>query len=418
MRRFILIHSIIQYFHGYLTLYVEGDSSERFLNLCSYHNIYIWDVIIHDNIYELHMKVEDFRKIRPFVRKTHTHIKIKNRFGFPFFVQSHRKRTLFLAGIVFCIILLKECSDRIWDVHFSGNQEQTEESLMEFLQSISIYPGIRKKQVDCFKINKAIREQYPDVVWVSASLDGSLLRIKIKENETTDEESLSEDSEEETKGTDLIASQDGIITQIITRSGVPLVHVGDEVKRGDVLVSGRLEIKNDSQEVVRYQYDKSDADIFADTIQKYTDRIPTHYQQKQYRSKEQRLALFVQIESWRLEIGSLANSFSNAENESVEYQVHIGENFNLPVYYGYAHVKGYDSVTKRYSKKELETQLNKNFKQFLDKLEEKGIQITGKSVNIHLYDVFASAEGTLYLNQSIAEPADTEMMEIERNEPE
>ena len=60
--------------------------------------------------------------------------------------------------------------------------------------------------------------------------------------------------------------------------------------------------------------------------------------------------------------------------------------------------------------------MNQNFEQFLRKLEEKGIQITGKSVNIHLYDVFASAEGTLYLNQSIGVPAETEMMEIERNE--
>ena len=51
-------------------------------------------------------------------------------------------------------------------------------------------------------------------------------------------------------------------------------------------------------------------------------------------------------------------------------------------------------------------------------MEEKGIQITGKSVNIHLYDVFASAEGTLYLNQTITQPVETEMMEIERNEPE
>ena len=59
-----------------------------------------------------------------------------------------------------------------------------------------------------------------------------------------------------------------------------------------------------------------------------------------------------------------------------------------------------------------------NFEQFLQKLEEKGIQITGKSVNIHLYDVFALADGTLYLNQTITQPVETEMMEIERNEPE
>ena len=66
-----MIHSIIQYLQGYLTLYVEGDSAERFLNLCSYHKIYIWTVTIHDNVYELQIRIKDFRKIRPLARKTH-----------------------------------------------------------------------------------------------------------------------------------------------------------------------------------------------------------------------------------------------------------------------------------------------------------------------------------------------------------
>ena len=410
-----MIHSIIQYLQGYLNLCVEGDSAERFLNLCSYHKIYIWNVTIHDNVYELQIRIKDFRKIRPIARKTHTHVKIKNRFGFPFFIYSHKVRVFFLVGIIFCICLLKECSARIWDVHFSGNQELTAESLMDFLQTISIYPGMRKEKIDCFQVNKVLREQYPEIVWVSTSLDGSILQIKIKENEMRRN---NVPSLEDAEGIDLIATCDGVITQIITRKGIPLVHVGDQVKKGDILVSGRLEIKNDSQEIIRYQYEHSDADVFADTIQVYTDKISRKYKQKQYNKKEQRFTIFFRIKSWSIEIGSLRNSFSNVEKESVEYQIQFGENFKLPIYYGYTKAKGYHFIPQNYSKEELKTKLNLNFEQFLQKLEEKGIQITGKSVNIHLYDVFASADGTLYLNQTITQPVETEMMEIERNEPE
>ena len=216
----------------------------------------------------------------------------------------------------------------------------------------------------------------------------------------------------------MIATCDGVITQIITRKGIPLVHVGEQVKKGDILVSGKLEIKNDSQEIIRYQYEHSDADVFADTIQVYTDKIPRKYKQKQYNKKEQRLTVFFRIKSCSIEIGSLRNSFSNVEKESVEYQIQFGENFKLPIYYGYAKAKGYHFIPQNYSKEELKTKLNLNFEQFLQKLEEKGIQITGKSVNIHLYDAFASADGALYLNQKITQPVETEMMEIERNEPE
>lgn len=57
---------------------------------------------------------------------------------------------------------------------------------------------------------------------------------------------------EDAEGIDLIATCDGVITQIITRKGIPLVHVGDQVKKGDILVSGRLETKNDSRKLSAY----------------------------------------------------------------------------------------------------------------------------------------------------------------------
>ena len=44
-----------------------------------------------------------------------------------------------------------------------------------------------------------------------------------------------------------------------------MVHVGDQVKKGDILVSGRIEVCNDAKEVVEYQYEQADADIRADT---------------------------------------------------------------------------------------------------------------------------------------------------------
>lgn len=71
-----------------------------------------------------------------------------------------------------------------------------------------------KKEVDCQKIVKEIRTEYDDIVWVSASVDGSRLKIQIKENE----DSFEEKEKEEGKAVDLIASTDGVITKIVTRT--------------------------------------------------------------------------------------------------------------------------------------------------------------------------------------------------------
>ena len=48
-------------------------------------------------------------------------------------------------------------------------------------------------------------------------------------------------------------------------------------------------------------------------------------------------------------------------------------------------------------------------------MKEKGIQIQGNSVKIHIGKKSAVAKGSLYLNEDIAKKADTEILEIERN---
>lgn len=142
-----------------------------------------------------------------------------------------------------------------------------------------------KSRISCADIVKEIRREYNDIVWVSASIDGSRLKVQIKENEDTFREDTDDGSGEE-HPTDLIAETDGVITQIVTRSGVPQVHAGDTVKAGDLLVSGRIEVLDDSGEVVGYQYQRSDADVFADTQIEYADSIPLTWQDKIYDGKK------------------------------------------------------------------------------------------------------------------------------------
>lgn len=422
-----MIQLLIRYLRGYVKIRVEGYSSERFLNLCSYHRIYIWGLKPCGQAYELYMDLRGVRKIRPIVRKTHTRIHITGRYGFPFFLHRYRKRKLFFLGILLCIGLLYEYSGRIWDIHFGGNESWTDETLMEFLNTKNIRPGMPKKEVDCPQIVTDIRQQYNDIVWVSASVEGSLLKIQIKENEDTfiEEENTAmdekPDAEQQTDAatetpTDLVASEDGVITDMITRRGVPMVHIGDSVQKGEVLVSGRIEICNDANEVIGYRYEISDADVFADTTMEYTDSVPVTYAQKQYNQKKQRWAAFVQIGSYRIAVGFQKHTFSKWESYCLERRLKLGENFYLPVLYGYSCVKSYDTIEKRYTEKQLQAQLSSNFTRFSKDLKEKGIQIRSNSVKIHLDEDSASASGTLYLNQRIAEPADTEILEIERNE--
>lgn len=429
-----MIRSFIRWLKGYVRFCVAGYSPERFLNMCCFHQLFIWGLEPTGKGYEMYMSISDFRKLKPLVRKTHTKVILEGRYGFPFFLARYRKRKLFFAGLFLCAVLLWTYSLFIWDIHFEGNERYPDTTLAEFLESEGVAPAMLRSRVDCPGIVKAIRKEYNDIVWVSASIDGSRLKIQIKENEDTfpeedpsteegpsagetsvekDDSAVSDSRTEEP--VDLIASADGVITEIVTRSGVPQVHVGDTVKKGDILVLGRVEVMNDSQEVVGYQYHRSDADVFADTQMEYTDTLPLTYQEKVYDGKK-KYQPFIRLADWTVTVGSIKNGYEYSEIVTEETQVRLGENFYLPFSYGIKSVKSYSLVEKTYTEEEARQLLSLDFNRFCEDLEEKGIQIRENSVKIHLYENSATASGTLYLNERITEEADTEILTVERKE--
>ncbi len=410
-----MIRSLIRRIKGYVRIRVEGYSPERFLNMCCYHGIYIWDLAPAGDAYEMYMSVSGLKKIRPLARKTHTKISVVRRIGLPFFLVRYQKRKLFFAGIILCAALLKFYSVFIWDIHFEGNEKWTDSTLTDFLASEDVTPFMLKSHVDCQGIVKAIRKEYNDIVWVSASIDGSRLKIQIKENEDTFREEEKETGLQENHPTDLVASADGVITEIVTRSGVPQVHVGDAVKKGDILVCGRIEVLSDSGEVTGYQYQQSDADIYADTEMKYENTMPLTRQEKVYDGKESRQG-FVRIFDWTFSVGSLKNQYENSEILTEERQIRLGENFYLPFSWGTKTAKSYSLKTQKYTREEIRQKLSADFALFCDELEEKGVQIKENDVKIQLDENSASASGTLYLNEKITQEADTEILIVERKE--
>ncbi len=402
-----MIASLIHFLKGYVTICVEGNSPERFVNLCAYHKIYMWELVPSKQSYSMNMELNDFRKIRPFAKKTHTKIRITDRIGLPFFLHRYQKRKPFFAGALLCVLILCFLSNRIWDIHFEGNDKWTEEVLMDFLKSNNVKPSMPRNKVNCEKIVKDIRKEYDDIVWVSASLEGCILKIHIKENEDT----FRENPKDQDTPRDLIATKDGIITNIITRKGSPCVHVGDHVSKGDVLVSGKIEITNDSQEVVGYKYLKADADIYADTTMTYKDTVDQIGIRKNYEDNLRGI-VYLKTGNYVWKAGTLKHHFREWESFSKEKTFKLGENFLLPIAVGYQIIRPY--TTKKYTRtqKEIQEELSLNYALFSKELEEKGIQIRKKDVKIHMYKNTASAKGVLYLNEKITKEADVNISEI------
>lgn len=404
--------SIIKFVRGYVYVHLTGYAPERFLNLCGKNNILLWDLQAAEDGYLFHISIEGFKMLRPILKKTHTRVRILEKKGLPIYFFRYRKRKLFVAGLFLCVVILFYVSGFVWNIEVCGNSYLSEETILTFLEGEEAYFGTKISKIDCAALEEKLRSNYPEVIWTSIKIYGTKMTVDIQESLLPKETYEAVSSEV----CDIVASKDGIITYMITRQGTPVVTLGSEVKKGDCLVSGELPITSDYGEVIAYLYECADADVIAQVQYPYQQVISKIYQEKCYAIDKKRNYIF--------QIGDIIikNPFGT-EPEGLydvtveDLQLKLGPNFYLPVYFKKITYHSYELEQKEYSEDEIKLLAEKEFLQYLQKLEEKGIQIIGKNVMIkkasqNQYLV----TGTIDAYESIVSFTPTKIREITRQE--
>ena len=385
--------SFFRYIQGYLKIRITGYSPERFLNLCKNKKLDVWGLESVRNEYEMYIKTKDFRKLKPILRKTKTRVTIEERIGWPFFFYKYRKRTVFFMGSILCLLMIFAFTFFVWDIDFEGNHSITDEVLLEFLETKNIRYGMVKQQLNCGQIAKDIRNQFDNIIWVSVSVNGTKLFVHVKESTDT-----FHDEEEPMNACDIIADKTGIITSMIVRSGVPLVQIGSEVKEGDVLISGQLEVLNDAKEVVAVQPVVADADITIETIEQLTEHISKTLQEKIY-TKKRKIIPYLKINERMICIDFFKSNYEKYDVKIKEKQLKLGENFFLPIYFGQKTKNEYELTEKVYTKGELETLLNKKIEAYCRKLEQNNVMIMEKECSFEYTSAGATVTVTFVLRE-------------------
>ncbi len=397
--RSFMIVKLIQYIRGYVRIRITGYSPERFLNLCSHHQIRLWGLRPCGHAYEMYLSVKSFRKLKPILRKSNMRIKVLERRGLPFFLNRNRKRQAFFTGAILCLLLVYLMSLRIWNIHISGNYSHTDEGMLKFLASKDICHGMLKRKIDCEQIVKAIRSEYDDVIWVSASIQGTRLFVQMKENM----DMIQEEPEEEIEApADIISDADGIITEMITRKGVPQMEAGSEIKKGDLLVSGSVPVLDDNKEVTGYQYHIADADIYIQTEIPYESRMEIAYQKKVY-TGQKRKALLLEAGPYAIQAGILFHRFPESETYVKKKTLRIGEHFDLPIRIGLKEIRAYTFSDAEYADSEIRRKMTEEFDRFCKELKKKGVQILENNVKIYKDHGNAVAKGTLTVIKTVGE---------------
>lgn len=373
---------------GYLKVKITGFSPERFFNLCSNHDILLWNMEKHNEQYIFCISIKGFFQIKPLVKKTKTKVVILNKYGLPFLLPSIWKKKFFLIGFVICILFLLYTEQCIWAVDFVGNQKITDDMLYDFLEKKNITYGVKKKDIVIAELEEKIREYYEATTWVAVEIIGTKLQISLKESEFSEYV-----NKEDFLAADLYASEEGTIISILLRKGIAQVKVGESVKAGDILVSGRIPIFGDDQIAYKYNYCVSDADIIVKNVITYKDSVALKYD-KNTDTGLQKEYYFAEIFGKHYSFGYY-NPYEQFRIFSQTEQLKLFESFYFPIKYGKTII--YETKNTKFKRTDNEGKqiLMSQFEHFIKTLEEKGVQIIENNVKIEKIGESMVAHGDL-----------------------
>ena len=402
----------LKYLQGYVRVRLYGYAPERFLNLCSNHDILIWNMEHVEGQYEFCISVRGVRQLRPILRKTRTKIVIIERVGLPFAMRRYRKRKLFFAGIALCCGLIYGMSLFVWKIEVNGNLHETDSSILKFLESKQVYHGLLKSKIDCEGIEEELRAGFSDIIWASVKLQGTMLVVDVQENLATNQQAADQ-READGVPSDLVADKDAVVYSILTRQGTPYVEKGAEVHTGDLLVEGKNPVINDNGEVASYQYCMSDADILGITEYRYEDRFSLWHEVKRF-SGEESSAYGIRLFQKQGMLPHFSKNFSKYDVVTDEYDVKIGESFYLPLVFWKETYKEYHLERQKYGEAEAKKLAEENLDEFCQELAQKGVQIIENNVMIVTDEKNCIASGTVRVIEPIGVRRATAMTDTQQ----
>lgn len=422
---------------------VTGEETLRFVNLCRNNGIELRHLVRRENAIQMEIDAENFKKLRPLVRKTHVKIHILNRHGPAFFFYRHNRRWWFLLGMTVFAGMIYILSLFVWQIDIDGNRKYTDALILQALAQMDVKTGCRKSEIDLPEIEEELRIMYNEITWVSASITGTKLQIELREGdlkisgssgggqtgnvkrvENRENNPKTQNGESEIDlPANLVSDEDAIITNLVVRRGTVAVRYGDEVKKGDVLIEGKVYIYNEDETLKKVDYLTAEGDVFG----KYQELYEKHYQRKHevrsYTGKNYR-ELGVEIVGksfclpvWENILKKQLEENTLSEVWSWKKQFRLTPTFYLPFALEYTEYVPYENVVEEYTDEVIKKMAEEELQKYLNELEKKGVQIISNSVTISLDADGGHVKGTLILDGPIGKevPISSEHMASTRH---
>lgn len=229
------VSNISTYVKAVVDVEAEGFFVERLINLCKINNIKVWNITyVNEGRIRFSISPKEFRRLKPYVKKSKCKIKIVKKKGIYFDMFRYRKRKIALILVIVLLLLAFVMSNFIWRINITGNEKIQTSKIEMLLSNMGVKKGKLKFLVSKGKVSDYIRANLYEAAWVGVDIDGTTMNITIMEK------IISEEEDKSVPG-NIVATKSAVISKIIAENGTAKFKTGSYITEGSIAIEGKID---------------------------------------------------------------------------------------------------------------------------------------------------------------------------------
>lgn len=217
---------------GTVRIRVRGASIERFLNICSRHDLTLREIDRID-FGELNatMTLADFRRLRSVMGRTGCRVHLLARHGAPFTLHRFRRRYALFGGLLALAAMCFVLTNFIWVIRMPVPEGLSARVLERELTVLGVHAGMPASSLDQKAVQDAMMQRVPELAFIALTRHGNRIDVElhVRDPKPTmlDADAL----------TDVRAAKAGVLTRVTATGGQTVKQPGETVEAGEIVIS-------------------------------------------------------------------------------------------------------------------------------------------------------------------------------------
>ncbi len=228
-----MIDFLYRMLFGWIEVTVSGGTPEGTISRLALGGLRLWRIRKTPGGYAFTLSLRGVPALRHAVRGQHSRVRFGRRGGWPFKVREMRRRPFLGVGAVTALALIVFVTSRIWVVDAPGTQVSptARAQIIQAAAKAGVHIGMARSRMNLNAERQSMQRALPQYAWIGLSVHGMLVTIHVIPLVNPSPDALPRR---------LVASHNGTVTSVLVFMGDPEVMAGEQVRKGQTLISGAV----------------------------------------------------------------------------------------------------------------------------------------------------------------------------------